>query len=390
MRPVEYFLSHQNGDRDDVVDLEGALRRRGLASWRDRMSLLAGDDNDVMIRSGIDRDTTGFVIYGSDRILSSWYVWNREWPWAHARRDREVGTGHPAPYRLVPLLVDGLEHKMLRHVATAAGFADPTTANGEHLRRGDPTGRDTVARWLLRGALADRAAVHSTGPFRVRLTTFPGSHDVEADVLVDWAPEFVGGRVDWPPLQAALADLKAELAPLRRPIEVDAQARLVPAFAFGHAFPLVSRIPMIAIHRDGQRWEIPAVGDPTAIKVMPPVGDETGDPAVALVEVSLARVVATATDVAVTELGLHPGWRASIGLLDGAEIVDAKIAGASAVTFGRILRDLRDRGVREAHVFLAAPAAVALLLGASVNAGPAMTLYFTHEGRYISSVRLPG
>ena len=390
MRPIEYFLSHQNGDRDDVVGLEGSLRRRGLASWRDRRSLLAGDDSDVMIRSGIDRDTSGFVIYGSDRTLSSPYVWNKEWPWAHARRKRELAVGHPAPYRLVPLLVDGLDYRMLRHAATSAGSPDPTTTNGEHLRRGDPAGRDAVARWLLRGALADRVAIRSQGPVRVRLSTFPGSHDVEADVLVDWEPEFAGSRVDWTPLQAALADFRAETAPIRRAIEVDAQARLVPAFVFGHAFPLVSRIPLIAIHRDGQRWTIPAIGDPTVIKLIPPTGDEAGDPAVAVVEVSLARSVTSATETAVAELGLRPGWRASIGLPGSADAVDARIAGTSAAAFGRTLRDLRDKGVLEAHVFIAAPAAVALLLGASVNAGPAMTLYYTHDGRYAPSVRLPG
>ena len=62
--------------------------------------------------------------------------------------------------------------------------------------------------------------------------------------------------------------------------------------------------------------------------------------------------------------------------------------GAASFAFGRALRDLRDAGVREAHVFMAAPAALALLLGASVNAGPAMTLYFTANGQYQRSVRL--
>ena len=50
---------------------------------------------------------------------------------------------------------------------------------------------------------------------------------------------------------------------------------------------------------------------------------------------------------------------------------------------------MRDEGVTEAHVFLAGPAPLALLLGASVNAGPAMTLYHTVDGEYVRSVRLP-
>lgn len=50
---------------------------------------------------------------------------------------------------------------------------------------------------------------------------------------------------------------------------------------------------------------------------------------------------------------------------------------------------MRDEGVTEAHVFLAGPAPLATLLGASINAGPAMTLYQTADGEYVPSVRLP-
>lgn len=51
---------------------------------------------------------------------------------------------------------------------------------------------------------------------------------------------------------------------------------------------------------------------------------------------------------------------------------------------------MRDDGVAEAHIFLAGPAPLALLLGASFNAGPATTLYHTRDGEYVPSVRLPG
>jgi hypothetical protein len=387
MRPVEYFLSHQNGDRADVVDLEGAMRRRGLASWRDRRSLLAGDDNDTAIRAGIDRDTSGFVIYGSDRVVSSWYVWNKEWPWAHERRERELATGHPAPYRIVPLLIDGLDYRLLRHAAADAGHADPTTHNGEVLRRGEAKERDAVARWLLHSALADRCATH-TGPLAIRFTTFAGAGDVEADLLVDWSPEFAADPVDWPLLRASLRDLKDELAVVRRPIEIDVQSRLVSAFVFGHAFPLPSRTGIAAIHRDGSRWTI-GRADPTKVAVLL-AEDVDGDPAVAAVQVSLARAVRDSAAAAAQRLHLRPGPSARITFADGVDSVDAAVAGAAAASFGQALRGLRDAGVRQAHIFIAAPAALVLLLGASVNAGPAMTLYFTRNGEYEAALTLAG
>ena len=387
MRPVEYFLSHQRGDRADVVDLEGAMRRRGLASWRDRRSLFAGDDNDTAIRAGVDRDTSGFVIYGSDRVVGSWYVWNKEWPWAYERRERESATGHPAPYRIVPLLIDGLDYRMLRHAAAEAGHADPMTHNGEVLRRGDADQRDAVARWLLRGALADRCATHA-GPLAIRFTTFATAGDVEADLLVDWSPEFVAEPVDWPLLKASLRDLKDELAVVRRPIEVDVQSRLVSAFVFGHAFPLASRARVTAIHRDGSRWTIGRL-DPTQV-VLAMAEDVDGDPAVAAVQVSLARAVGDSAAATVERLCLRPRRSAQLTFADGVDSVDSVVAGAAAATFGQALRSLRDAGVRHAHIFIAAPAALALLLGASANAGPAMTLYFTRNGEYEAALTIDG
>ena len=101
-----------------------------------------------------------------------------------------------APYRLVPLLVDKLSHRMITATAKAHTRATPMTFNGESLARGDPASRDAVARYLLRSALADRAHIHGT-PLRVRLTSFIVANDVEADVLVDWSPEFAVDRVDW-------------------------------------------------------------------------------------------------------------------------------------------------------------------------------------------------
>ena len=385
MRPVEYFLSHQNGDRADVVDLEGAMRRRGVASWRDRRSLLAGDDNDSGIRAGIDRDTSGFVIYGSDRVVDSWFVWHKEWPWAHERRERELSTGHPAPYRIVPLLIDGLDYRMLRHAAADAGQSDPTAHNGESLRRGDADQRDAVARWLLRGALADRCAMHD-GPLAMRFTTFAGATDVATDLIVDWSPEVADDHVNWHILQASLSDLKAEVATVRRPIEVDVQARLVPAFVFGHAFPLASRVGITAIHRDGTRWTL-GKPDPAMVDVAV-VEHDDGDRTVAVVAVSLAREVGDAATSAVDRLRLRPGRSARVSFADGSDSVDADVAAAASGTFGGLLRDLRDGGVHHVHVFIAAPAALALLLGASVNAGPSMTLYYTRDGAYEAALTL--
>jgi SMODS-associated and fused to various effectors sensor domain len=80
--------------------------------------------------------------------------------------------------------------------------------------------------------------------------------------------------------------------------------------------------------------------------------------------------------------------RLSMTYASGVDHVDAAVAAAATATFGPRLKRLRDEGVTEVHVFLAGPAPLALLLGASVNAGPAMSLYHTVDGEYVRSVRL--
>jgi hypothetical protein len=176
MRAIELFLSHQNLDRDDVIDLEGAVRRRGLASWRDRRSLNIGDSSDAEIQAAIEHETSGFVFYGSPNILKSDYVWNHEWPWAHRRHEGERSTGNRAPYRISPLLVDRLSYREVAAEATRRSVPSPTDANGEELERGSPDSRDSIARILVRAALAwwrgspgakdgcPRAGIRSTMP----------------------------------------------------------------------------------------------------------------------------------------------------------------------------------------------------------------------------------
>ena len=382
-RPVRHFLSHEHGDRPALVRLETEMRRRGLSSWRDRKDQHHGVATDPAVLKAIKVDTDGFVIYGTKRILHSPYVWEHEWEPAYVRNQAETTAGHPFPYPLIPIFA-GAGVAALKGAAIDFRQPVPTTFNGERLTSG-PAGRRAMARFLLRTALARRAAVAPHGPLRLHLTTFAVADDLDADVLVDWSPEFaMGSNQPWPDLFVARDDLAAELARTGRGLEIAVQARLGPSFAFGHAFPRVSRIPITA----GDGWQLgdtedPALVDATDLSVL------GGDPRVAVVEVSLARTVTVAVDRAIAALGLDPSRRLSLAYGPGTDHVDAVVAAAATAAFGRRLKRLRDEGVTEAHVFLTGPAPLALLLGASVNAGPALTLYHTVDGEYVRSVRLP-
>lgn len=381
-RPIRDFLSHEHGDRPALVWLETDMRHRGLSSWRDRKDQHRGVATDPAVLKAIKFDTDGFVIYGTKRILDSAYVWEHEWEPAYVRNQAEAGADHPFPYPLIPIFA-GAGVADLKDAAIRFKQPIPTTFNGERLRPG-PAGRRAMANYLLRTALTRRAAVAPHGPLGLHLTTFAVADDLEADILVDWSPEFAADvATPWTDLLLARDDLAAELARTGRGLEISVQARLGPAFAFGHAFPHVSKIPITA----GDGWQLGHAEDPTLIAVtdMPIVA---GDPRVAIVVVSLARNITVAVDRAVSAFGLSPSRRLSIGYGPSADHVDAAVAAAATAAFGLRLKKMRDDGVTKAHVFLAGPAPLVVLLGASVNAGPAMTLYHTVEGEYVRSVRL--
>lgn len=383
MRPIRHFLSHQHLDRDPVRLLETDMRRRGLASWRDRKDQPAGAETEAVIKRAIDHETDGFVFYGSPNILTSDFVWDTEWPPAYLRNRAETDDGHTLPYPIVPLTVRGTKTAEVSAVAKARKHPIPTRFNGERLDESDPASRRAVATFLLRSALA-RRIIETADPLRLHFATFEPDDDLEADVLVDWTPEFVPGADPcWLDLLAARDDLKRELARVRRGLVVSVQARLGAAFAFGHAFPRPAEIPIVTV----EGW---AVGDheDTDLVTIEEVAIAGGDRTVAILEASFMRSVTVAVDRAIEIYGLRPSRRVSMSFGATATTVDAAVAAAATAAFAHRVRRLADDGIKELHVFYAGPAALALLLGSSINAGPTIVLYHAVDREYVETVRL--
>ena len=381
MKPIRHFLSHQHLDRPQLALLEDDMRRRGLLSWRDRKDQHLGAPTDPAVEEAIKKGTDGFALYGSPNVLKSWYVWNREWPPAYLRHQAERDAGQAVPYPLTPIFV-GIEPEDLKQAAIDQGAVMPNPFNGERLVAADPASRRAVARGLLRVALARRCAT-STRPLRLHLTTFGFADDHEGDLVVDWTDDFAGPAVPWAELIAARDDLKQELARTSHPLELTVQGRLVPAFVFGHAFPRAAGI-QLAIGR--HRWQVGMDGDSSVVACSTEA--RSGDGRAAAVLVSLARQVDVAAEQAIAALPNGVGRVVRIGLTDSVREVDAEVAAAASQTFGQVLRDLSDTGVRDVHLFIAAPTELAMLMGSAINAGPAITLYHRLDGLYTPSVQL--
>jgi hypothetical protein len=385
VRPIRHFLSHQHADRPQLLLLERDLRRRGLASWRDRKDQHRGVATDPAVKAAVERGTDGFVIYGSPNILASTYVWQTEWPEAYLRNRAEADAGNAMPYPVIPLVVRGATVKDLQAAAQAQHKPIPTKFNGERFDEADPAERVRVANLLLRTAIRRRTLDHAD-PLRLHVTTFEPEDDLDADILVDWSPEFASGADPyWPDLIAARDDLKIEIARTKRPIEVSVNARLGPAFALGRAFPPPARIEVTTVEgwRRGDRDDhrlVTVTDDPIP----------GGDPRVAVLEASFRRTVTAAAAAAISAHRLEPSRRVCLSFGPDATIVDAGVAAAATASFGDALRRLADDGIRTVHLFYAGPAALALLLGASINAGPSVVLYHLVDGEYALSVRLDG
>lgn len=387
MKPVRFFLSHQNAARPAVIELETAMRRRGIASWRDRKDQTIGHKTYPMIERAIDHDTDGFALFGSEHVLDSEYVWTIEWPRAVERHAKEEASSLRCPYPIVPLFVDGLAPAALETAAATFGVSSPVSFDGEFLASSDATSVARVARRLLRTAISRRTSLYEPDrPLHLHLATFEPPAGLDSDLLIDWTADFADGPTPWPELLAALDDLKAELARADRSLHITTSARLPAAFALGHAFPPPSRI---AISAGPDGWKIAPRGSCGSPIVVEREERPSGNPTVAIVKASFTRDVHVLAEEATTRLSLNPAMAVRLGLSDGAGAVNAQSAAAAAAVFGQELRSLGDAGVLEVHLFIAAPADLALLLGAAVNAGPAMTAYYLEDVRhYARSVTL--
>lgn len=379
MTPFEIFLSHNNLDRADVIALEVELRRRGVLSWRDRKDLRLGEITDDAIRLAIQRETDAFALYATAGLLGSRYVWEVEWPPAHARHEAERLAGRAAPYPIVPLFVGSTNPANVEAAASTFQVPSPLFANGEHLDPTDPASRRTIARLLLRTALLRR---DGPGPVRLHLTTFGVPANLEADLVIDWTHELGSADVPWDELREASRDLVSELVVTQRPVEISSSSRLTAGFMLGHALPAKTGISV-----EVKDW--PASGGDSSGIALVERETEGGDPTIAVIEISLARQVGGAAREAIERVGLRPSRWFSISRSEPNVALDPTVAAAATVALGRWLKELRDEGVLETHLFLATPGPVATLLGTAVSSGPAITLYHTVDAAYVRTYRLP-
>lgn len=395
--PLRAFASYSWAATDDVTTIDtlvAELRMRGFAVFRDRESLAPAAKLEQTIRRELAVADV-VVPYITRQSLASDPVVELEFSTA-AELDR--GRDHP---RLMPIVRNlGETHAAV----TAATYPRLHYDFGAHWTQLAPSGDgplplDEVARYAadaLRVALPDGSS-HDEGAWRMQLATrgdrpAPWPVTIDATDLLGGPVPTAGDRQTWQRLYAALCDIKARLTAhrSRRDIEITTSCHLTAAIAAGYVF------------RAPTGWRLGAVVDGSTVisrsaslvndtlNFTAEYGTFTAHGGVLAVVIDLVpRGIESAV---VRSFQQPPRARLTITRNDtSAHISPAQFAAIAGCVATRIKQARAEVRAERVDLFIAVPAALALLLGAELGSlGCPIRLHEHHDDSYQPSLELPG
>ncbi|GAC1563570.1 MAG: hypothetical protein NVS2B2_29410 [Ktedonobacteraceae bacterium] len=388
------FLSYRRKDADEVSRLQSQLHVRGVQAWRDVTHLPIGSvTKDEIIRT-LTEECDVFLLYVTPECLDSDFIWRVEVPAALHCYEYDHSFG------IIPVL-RGVSINQLRQCCARHGVQDLTEFNATF-----PTGVDAkwdesvdvppkeIAQRILQAVLHQRLhrvnTGHRTYEPSLCLHTFHYVPPIDnLDLDLNWSDFFKDGTNErWPSEQEwqdtllpALYDVKNTLStlPHSRILHIAVHAFLPVAFALGFVLPQNARFTLVLEHKLGKwRSDEPSLSEsePLTTRMFEM---ENGDRHVAVVELSISRWVTSIVDAQLPSLGITPSYRLQLEIKGGPgidSVKDGAHASAIARQFGRELRVLYDRrGVRQIHLFFAAPVELATLLGHHLNATGTLHVY---------------
>lgn len=410
------FLSYASQDADEVNRLDLELRRRGVPLWRDRVDLTAGRPSTEEIERAA-REAAGFVFYLTGHAARSEWVRERERAAAVRNALEAPGCGIVPVFR-APM--DEVSEEMIRlgTERPGSGVASPYDLRKFRGYRVDPRqvadgGLDqelaAAAEQVLRSLIATLAEGRSeSGRLRMGAATRGGPSLAQhpLDLLVDWTAEYPeGGAVPtdaW--FREHLAPALASLAAAVRMYWPNLKLQIVPrchltmALAVGFQFRRNTGADLEVLEiNTGGRWLGPAVPgnpEPEAWAFEQAEIAAAGDELAVAIGISQSitghvRTYLEAAGIAARHLfSFEPTAGSSFTALAG---VSRETAHRMAAAVVRRVVDLRSRGGhRLIHLFLAGPAAFAVLLGQQLsNIGRIQTYeWLDAQGTYAPCFRL--
>lgn len=380
MRPA--FISY-SGDRTDRGLLVDALREHGVVPWRDVENLLPAAATTDAIGAALATCNTA-VLWINEGVLRSEFVRLVELP-AIARAWR-TGALHIFPVfdGLTPEAASTALAQWGIEVGDQNGFVVEPGASKEEVA-------STIARRLLRTALADAHAAGS--PPVVRLVSYDDTAALKEEAIVnlDWRHCVA---TDGRPLHEArlVEALRAVAESVTQSygaaeLTLAVKAHLPFAVALGHAFAEPTGCTL-RMPRDGVDYLVrrsPSSGSLLHIEngLRGPIATRA-----ASVEVSVTRDIESGVNAYVAagnryreRVMLRPEAGVSRGVLDDPALVDTW-----SRQVGNVLISLRDQpGIDRIDLFLSAPVELAVAVGWHANAlGPVDLMNWSgKEGPYV-------
>ena len=402
------FVSYRRTRSDEVALLVQAHHDHGVPTWRDVDDLRHEPTDEELKRVLRDPRTANALLWVTDDVKGSAVIPKTEVPIIHERKRTSDG------FFVVPVAAGCTDYREAAEiVSTHLDMDDFRTWNFEKVD-GDPITDEEaaeIAQAILRRRLEtidDRIAggePFTLGLFtRTRAPARSGFH-----LALDWCPRFTG-RVaparTWKryllPAMAAVVDaLHHQNA--SRPVRACGQAAIPALLALGAAFlePRGQRLiweQRIDDRDERQEWDLCASSDASPISV------EAKDSVTAAVDLGVFVSIRADVEAAVKlgqQAGKIPDFRAYVRIRgDDRGPVVLATPGQAAYAVRQTVEGIRraqhefcDGG--KIHLFVAAPAGYAVMLGQKLNGlGPVQT--YEHQqtdriGRYRRAVLLtPG
>jgi hypothetical protein len=379
------FLSYRRSRRDEAALLIQAQHDHGIPTWQDLRDLASVPTEDALRRVLDDATTASAILFITPEVETSPVIREVEVPKIIRRAERDDG------FFVVPLAAGGLDYAKAAEATGNYLSAQSLADWNMHKVPAAAIASDHAAEIANRVLIQRLAAVHRHlprgQPLRIGLfVRKPPPFEPGTALALDWSARFTDKEATaeiWRdmllPALERIAQAIRQHAPGRE-VEAFGLPTLPAAAAFGCAFLSTSGLRaswrQIAPGRDDQLWSLAAPKedsgfkpqimskDPAArdIAVLVSVADNT-EPVFAAHQKSLAPLRAL---VHVTRPGAHPHLIQTPG-----QATDVALAVQDGMRTAR-----REYGnVGTVHLFMAAPAGLAMMIGQSLNTFGAVRTY---------------
>ena len=398
------FVSYRRGRAAEVGELLQALHDRGVPTWLDTRNLSAEPTGDELRRVLQDPATAAAVLYLTPEVADRPTIRETEAPNIMRRHARHDG------FWVQPVAAGGLDYTGAADVLAGKIGTEDLSRWNIHRVAGDPATIDDVVaivrRCLARRLQAIHASLPAGQPVVVRLhargtpVPMPGDH-----LILDWTDRFPNGAAtaaSWDALSLAISDVATAIRTHcpGRDVVATGTPGMPAAVLLGSAFPTRDagqlswrqRQPH-GDHHD-QLWRVadargPEVAEAAGWKAKTSSHDPSASACAVLVNVSDDTTSAFAAS-----RGDLPMWRAIVnvdGPAVGGTLGAEEIASLVRMTV-RAVRDARTElgPFASIHLFLAAPAGFAVMLGTLLATLPPVVTYEydTVHSRYTPAVEI--